>query len=255
MRNLLIVLLTVVIVAACAFLPGFLLERAPDPELELNGSQVSIASESASGYAWRMSRIAANRFGGSLPIFETYIPQPYDEETEELKVRFRKELAELCAAGVLPEGLSELPGLEENVFINYYYVVDTAAFRGFRIATFLMDSGQLHLEMTMDIESGKLAYVEFGGGALTSMGAISARSSSWYDVLRSYADYLGLSSGAISVPPQEDTETEEGPWLYYSEITADRLAVPTSAGEETWLELRVLRDSYQVILAVYRGES
>lgn len=255
MRNLLIVLLTAVIVAACAFLPGFLLERAPDPELELNGTQVSVSSESSSGYAWRMSRIAAPQFGGGSQIFETYIPQSYDEETEELKERFLKELAELCAAGALPEGLLEYSELRENAIINYFYVVDTDAFRGFRIAVFQADSERISITMTMDIESGKLAIVEYGGRALTAMGAMPVQSTSWYDVLRSYADYLGLSSGAISVPPQESGEKEEGPWRYYDEITADRLAVPTASGEDAWLELRVLRDTYYVTLAVYRGES
>lgn len=265
MKNLLIVLLTVLIVALGAFLPGLLMQVGSEPEIELDYQQVSITSESSSDYAWRMEQIAERYYGDGENQLATYISQTTfhaeeeedteRQDTEELE-RFFTELEELVRAGVIPGELLDRIRMAETTRISYYYVFDETAASGFRVAELRTATDAMEIQLAMDMQSGKLAKISYSGSDLQKENIYFPENfSSWYDVLRVYADYLGLSSQGISVPDVQLEASDSSVRRFYEDITADKLAAHVTSGGNSWLELRILRDPYDVAVAVYRGQS
>lgn len=249
MRNLIIIFLTVLVVIAGAFLPEILLKHSALPEVNMNYQQVAVTSESSSDYTWRMERMAEHYFGEGENILTTYISEivPGEEEND-AHVHFLDEAATLTGASVLPEQLLQLLEAEENYRIRYYYVFDSQSVNGFRIAEFVVEKDSWHVVLAMDVESGKLARVEYGGRMLRD----SISSAGWYDVLHGYANYLGLSTASLdfSQPsPEPDNTVRE----YYNSCTAERLLSRMASGGTAWMELRVLQEPSKVNIAVYNG--
>ncbi len=133
--------------------------------------------------------------------------------------------------------------------IRYYYLFDSQAVSGFRIAEFTASATNWRVFACMDVESGKLARVDYGGSRLIP-GRVAAPETSWYDVLQGYSRYLGLSTTptAVQLEPSSSSVRQ-----YYDENTADKWTARMASGDSAWMELRVLRSEYLATVAVYNG--
>lgn len=251
MRNLIIILLTVLVVIAGAFLPEILLRSNSVPQIDMDYQQVSISSESSSDYAWRLERMAEHIFGEGEHLLATYISEVTPtEEGSEIHTQFLAELRRLAESGVVPEIVAETLEKSEDYRIRYYYLFDSEAVSGFRYAELSAASKRWNITMRMDVESGKIARVEYYGSDLLTRtdGSLTG----WYDVLHGYADYLGLAAMPQEMLPAEDAE-DSGSRAYYHSITADMLKARTRESGGSWLDLRVLRETGGVTIAVYNG--
>lgn len=248
MKNWLIVILAALVVIAGAFLPEWLLRAAPQPELELEARQVAVTSQSSSDYTWRMERIAERAFGEGERLLSTYISE--EGPGGEGEALFLGELEELARLGTLPEQVVETLKQSGDCRIRYYYLFDSQTAGGFRVAEFSAAAAKWRLSACMDVSSGKLARVEYGGAELIPAKTASPETS-WYDVLRGYAQYLGLSTTPAAL--REEERTAEGARRYYEDITADKWTAAMASGDSAWLELRVLREDYLLTVAVFNG--
>lgn len=265
MKNLLIVLLTVLLVVLGAFLPGLLMQLGSEPDMDLQYQQVNITSETSSDYAWRMEQIAERYYGDGEDQLTTYISQTTFRaeeqedgelpESEELE-RFFSELDQLGRMGVVPAELLDWLREGRTHRISYYYIFDESAASGFRVAELRTATDTMEILLAMDMQSGKLAKIGYSGTDLQKENIYFPENfSSWYDVLRAYADYLGMSSQGLAVPDVQLDDSSSSVRRYYEDITADKLAAHVTSGGDSWLELRVFRDSHNVAVAVYRGQS
>lgn len=244
MRNVLIILLTALIVVAGAFLPEILMKNQALPELDVDYHQISISAESSSDYAWRMERIGERYFGEGDRLVTTFISSvtPTEEEPDANRP-FIDELTRLAENGAVPQSLLDLVADNENYYINYNYIFDSDAVSGFRIAEYVVSTKYWSVGMTMDVESGKLARITTTGTAQTK------NEGSWYDILRGYALYLGLSPNAIAEHPDPNPGGVRG---YYESCTADKWTGQLS-DSPAWLELRILKETETTSLVVYNG--
>ena len=250
MKKWMIALLAIALVAAGAFLPELLLKASPLPELDMDYQPLSITSQSSSDYTWRMERIAEKYFGEGESLLSTYISEEGPDQGEGYEA-FLGELSELTRLGVLPEQVEETLKAGTDYRIRYYYLFDSQAVSGFRIAEFTAAATNWRVVMCMDVESGKVAKIDYGGSKLIPGGVVYPESS-WYDVLRGYAQYLGLHT-TPNATPETVTLTPEGARQYYDGITVDKWTAPMASGASGWMELRVLRGDYLATVAVYNG--
>lgn len=253
MRNILIILLTVVIVIAGAFLPELLLS-SDQPEVELNYQMVNVVSGNSSDYAWRMERLSEHYFGEGTQLLNTYMSEIVpSEEGSESYTQFMNALMQLRGLGVVPEQVMEVLEGSQDYRIRNYYMFDNESVNGFRYAEFVAAAGSWRVTMCMDVESGKLAKIEYGGSKLIPE-KMAIPETSWYDVLRGYGDYLGLSPNKLPdsrLPVQEAAANSAR--QYYDSCTAEHWAAPVAPENSAWMELRVLREQFQVTIAVYDG--
>lgn len=252
MKNWIIVLLAVLVVAGGAFLPELLLRSDAPPELNLDYGLVAVTSQSSSDYTWRMERIAEKYFGEGEHLLSTYIREEGpDQQSQEGYEQFRQELGRLLDLGAIPQSVQAVLEEIQDYRIRYYYLFDSEAVSGFRIAEFTASAANWRLSACMDVESGKLAKVDYGGSRLIP-GGVAYPESSWYDVLQGYAQYLGLRT-TPNATPEAVTLTPEGARQYYDSITVDKWISPLDSGGSAWLELRVLRENSLATVAVYHG--
>lgn len=251
MKKWMILALTAALVAAGAFLPEALLRAAPLPELDVEGQPLSITSQSSSDYTWRMERIAEHYFGEGEHLLFTYISEETQDQGDGAGYRqFQEQLTELTELNVLPDQLAELLEAPPRYRINYYYLFDSQTVSGFRIAEFSVSGINYQVDACMDVESGRLAKVEYSGSRLIPGGYVVPKSS-WYDVLRGYAQYLGMDT--TPEKGQEQPVLEGGARQYYDEHTADKWMSHMASGGSAWMELRVIRQDRQATVAVYNG--
>lgn len=252
MKNWIIILLALLVVIAGAFLPELLLGADSLPELDLDYGQVSVTSQSSSGYTWRMEQIGEKYFGEGEHLLSTYISEEGPEQqSQEGYAQFREELGQLMDLGVIPQNIETLLEEKRDYHIRYYYLFDNESVSGFRIAEFTASAANWRISACMDVESGKLAKVEYGGSRLIPGGTVYPQSS-WYDVLRGYAQYLGLDT-TPNATPEAVTPTLQQARHYYDSITVDKWTSPMVSGDSVWMELRVLREDYLATIAVYHG--
>ncbi len=252
MKNWIIILLALLVVIAGAFLPELLLGADSLPELDLDYGQVSVTSQSSSGYTWRMEQIGEKYFGEGEHLLSTYISEEGPEQqSQEGYAQFREELGQLMDMGVIPQNIETLLEEKRDYHIRYYYLFDNESVSGFRIAEFTASAANWRISACMDVESGKLAKVEYGGSRLIPGGTVYPQSS-WYDVLRGYAQYLGLDT-TPNATPEAVTPTLQQARHYYDSITVDKWTSPMVSGDSAWMELRVLREDYLATIAVYHG--
>lgn len=252
MKNWIIILLALLVVIAGAFLPELLLGADSLPELDLDYGQVSVTSQSSSGYTWRMEQIGEKYFGEGEHLLSTYISEEGPEQqSQEGYAQFREELGQLMDLGVIPQNIETLLEEKRDYHIRYYYLFDNESVSGFRIAEFTASAANWRISACMDMESGKLAKVEYGGSRLIPGGTVYPQSS-WYDVLRGYAQYLGLDT-TPNATPEAVTPTLQQARHYYDSITVDKWTSPMVSGDSAWMELRVLREDYLATIAVYHG--
>ena len=252
MKNWIIILLALLVVIAGAFLPELLLGADSLPELDLDYGQVSVTSQSSSGYTWRMEQIGEKYFGEGEHLLSTYISEEGPEQqSQEGYAQFREELGQLMDLGVIPQNIETLLEEKRDYHIRYYYLFDNESVSGFRIAEFTASAANWRICACMDVESGKLAKVEYGGSRLIPGGTVYPQSS-WYDVLRGYAQYLGLDT-TPNATPEAVTPTLQQARHYYDSITVDKWTSPMVSGDSAWMELRVLREDYLATIAVYHG--
>lgn len=248
MKNWMVILLAAIVVAAGAFLPELLLQNGSQPELDMEYQQVAITSQSSSDYAWRMERMAEHYFGEGEHLLSTYISEEVSGEGEGYQ-QFAAELDNLTRLGVIPEAVQELLNGAADYRIRYYYLFDSQAVSGFRIAELTVSATNWRVFACMDVESGRLARVDYGGSKLIP-GRVAAPETSWYDVLQGYAQYLGLSTTPATVQP---TLSSSSVRQYYDENTVDKWTASMATGDSAWMELRVLRSDYLATVAVYNG--
>lgn len=249
MRNLLIVLLTVLIVAAGLFLPQLLLGREKLPELDTQYQMVTVTSEDSSDYAWRMQMIGDHYYADRDDLMSSYISGAFSQvELYDLRIQFEEELEKLAERKVISEEmLKEI--LEEDSFtVNCFYIFDTNDLAGFRIAVMNFASSGWSASITMDLESGKLGRIEFKAEQWRKLSFRPDTVYSWYDIVRGYADYLGLAQAAFQMRPDEIPATE-----YYEKITADSLIAKVDGSGDAWLETRVLQSGLTTTLCVFQG--
>lgn len=250
MKNLLILLAALLAVIAGAFLPELLLSYSTGPEIKLDYQQVSITSQSAPDYAWRMDRIAELHFGEGEKLFSTYLSDSSAMDQENDRRLFLNELNRLIALGAIPQTVGETLTDWERVTILYHHIFDSEAVSGFRIAEFTASGPNWSVSMTLDMESGKLAKIRYGGSLFFPGGNVQPMgNTSWYDMLHGYADYLGLN-GTVTIRNEHADEPNR---QYYESCTADRLAARVSPGSASWMELRALRENQFATIAVYDG--
>lgn len=251
MKKWMIALLAIALVAAGAFLPELLLKASPLPELDMDYQPLSITSQSSSDYTWRMERIAERFFGEGEHLLFTYISEETPEQGSlEGHDQFLQELIRLTELGVLPEQVVSFLDGSENYRINYYYLFDSQTVSGFRIAEFTASGTGWQVNACMDVESGRLAKVDYSGSRLVP-GVSPIPATSWYDVLRGYAQYLGLDTTPEKA--QEQPVLDGGTRQYYEEHTADKWLSHMASGGSGWMELRVIRGEHQAVVAVYTG--
>lgn len=251
MRNWLIIFLVAAVVVAGAFLPEVLLNRSPLPELDMEQRELSISAQSSSDYTRRMDALGEYYFGEGLNLLSTYISQvtPEDEDSEAIN-QFLTEFRTLAASGVIPENVEKLLDEKTDYRIRYYYMFDSQSVSGFRYAELTAAASNWRIFLCMDMDSGKLVRVDYGGSLLFPNGQVSPQSS-WYDVLRAFGTYLGLSDTPLTA---EETETpSEGARKYYDANTADFRRASVPLGGSAWVELRALKENYSAIITVYRG--
>lgn len=252
MRNLILILLTILIVITGVFLPGLLLKNASAPEIKLDYQEVNITSETSSDFPWRMARMGDNYYGDNPNLLRTFISREEEdgveptEESLERREPFLKELQLLADRKVISQELVDALGEIEAFSVSYYYLFDSAAVSGFRIAEYHISDRGWEFSATIDVESGKLGRIYSSGRHFGYRSNFTAESASWYDVVRHYADYLGMSQTAFTA------EGESSPLQgYHDKITADRLAATISGTD--WLEVRAMSENASVTLCVYRG--
>lgn len=248
MKNWMVILLAAIVVAAGAFLPELLLKSDSQPELDMEYQQVAITSQSSSDYTWRMERMAEHYFGEGEHLLSTYISEEVSGEGEGYR-QFAAELDNLIRLGVIPEAVQELLNGAADYRIRYYYLFDSQAVSGFRIAELTVSATNWRVFACMDVESGRLARVDYGGSKLIP-GRVAAPETSWYDVLQGYAQYLGLSTTPATV---QSTLSSSSVRQYYDENTVDKWSARMASGDSAWMELRVLRSDYLATVAVYNG--
>ena len=248
MKNWMVILLAAIVVAAGAFLPELLLKSDSQPELDMEYQQVAITSQSSSDYTWRMERMAEHYFGEGEHLLSTYISEEVSGEGEGYR-QFAAELDNLTRLGVIPEAVQELLNGAADYRIRYYYLFDSQAVSGFRIAELTVSATNWRVFACMDVESGRLARVDYGGSKLIP-GRVAAPETSWYDVLQGYAQYLGLSTTPATV---QSTLSSCSVRQYSDENTVDKWTARMSSGDSAWMELRVLRSDYLATVAVYNG--
>ena len=160
MKKWLILALTAVLVAAGAFLPEALLRAAPLPELDVEGQPLSITSQSSSDYTWRMERIAEHYFGEGEHLLFTYISEETQDQGDGAGYRqFQEQLTELTELNVLPDQLDALLEDSPRYRINYYYLFDSQAVSGFRIAEFSISTPEKGQEQPV-LEGGARQYYD-----------------------------------------------------------------------------------------------
>lgn len=252
MKNWIIILFALLVVIAGAFLPELLLGADSQPELDLDYGEVQVTSQSSSGYTWRMEQIGEKYFGEGEHLLSTYISEEGPEQqSQEGYTQFREELEQMMDLGVIPQNIETLLEEKRDYHIRYYYLFDNESVSGFRIAEFTASAANWRISACMDVESGKLAKVEYGGSRLIPGGTVYPQSS-WYDVLRGYAQYLGLDT-TPNATPEAVTPTLQQARHYYDGITVDKWTSPMVSGDSAWMELRVLREDYLATIAVYHG--
>lgn len=248
MRNLIIILLTVLVVITGAFLPEILLKRDTEPVVNMDYQQVSITSQSSSDYAWRMERIGEHYFGEGEHLLMTYISEVESSDTDNEIVTLQAELNGLIAQGVVHPAVGEMLA-DQPMRVRYYYLFDSEAVSGFRIAELEASGVGWDVSLCVDVVSGKLAKIHYGGSRLIPGGnAVPVGNSGWYDMLRGYADYLGLGN---SIPTVQTDSADQPARRYYELSTADRLTAHLTGSE--WLEVRALKESGGLTLCVYNG--
>lgn len=261
MRNLLIVLLTAVLVVVGAFLPRLLLDNAMEPELELEYQQVAISAETSSDYAWRMERIATYQYGDDPDLLSTYIPVDMNsDDARELQEQLMKQIAVLADQGVLSQTIAAELLTDENLQwdVHCFYLFDQGAINGLRIAMFdvmrTFANGVIDQQFyaTMDVESGKICSLHTVGSVWgINANLFGQEASSRYDILRAFADYLGLSSGAITAPAIDKNNPGRN---YYESYTVERLAANLPTSGSAWLETRIMIPSPDsAFLCVFQG--
>lgn len=250
MKNWIILLLAVALVVAGAFLPELLLKWSAPPELEMDYQQVAITSQSSSDYSWRMDTLAEHYFGDGEDLRNTYISQVTAEDGRgEEYQQFLTEITQLVHDGIIQEEAKTLLEESEDYRICYYYLFDSAAVNGFRYAELTAAGTNWRIFLSMDVESGKLVRVDCGGSRLYPGGEVLPKGS-WYDVLRSFGSYLGLSDTGVM---QQSAAQSQGARVYYDANTADTWSARISGSNSAWVELRVLKENYTAIVTVYSG--
>lgn len=251
MKNWLIIFLVAAVVIAGAFLPEILLNQSPLPELDMTQRELSVSAQSSSDYTWRMNSLGEYYFGEGLNLLSTYISQvrPEDEDTDAFD-QFRTECGKLTAGGVIPETVQALLDGSTDYRIRYYYMFDNQTVGGFRYAELTAAASNWRIFLCMDMESGKLVRVDYGGSLLFPDGQARPQTS-WYDVLRAFGTYLELSGTPLTATETE--EASEGARKYYDSNTADVRRAGVSPSSSAWVELRALKESYNAIITVYRG--
>lgn len=247
MRNLLIVLLAAALVIAGAFLPQMLLNRQQVPELRSEYQLVNVTSEDSSDYAWKMRMLGDHYYADREDLMSTYISGAFSEqETKELRGKFEKELAELVRKKVISTDLLDAVLGEETSTINCFYIFDTGSLAGFRIAVMTVGGKGWQATVTLELESGKIGRIETVIETWRKLPVRPEAVYSWYDTLRGYGDYLGLSQSAFSLPEQvESTE-------HLEKITQDRLTAQFPDSAE-WLQIRAMQYGITTTLCVYSG--
>lgn len=251
MKNWIVILLVAIVVIAGAFLPEILLQNRSQPELSMEYRQVAITSQSSSDYTWRMERMAEHYFGEGEQLLSTYISEEGPGEGDGYE-QFTAELDKLTELGVIPESVQALLKSSTDYRIRYYYLFDSQAVNGFRIAELTAAATNWRIYACMDVESGKLARVDYGGSKLIPS-RVAYPETSWYDVLRGFSQYLGLSTTPTAVQEERAELTESSVRQYYDENTADKWTARMASGDSAWMELRVLRSEYLATVAVYNG--
>ena len=127
---------------------------------------------------------------------------------------------------------------------------DSQSVSGFRYAELTAAASNWRIFLCMDMDSGKLVRVDYGGSLLFPNGQVSPQTS-WYDVLRAFGTYLGLSDTPLTAGKAESPS--EGARKYYDSNTADFRRVSVPLGGSAWVELRALKENYSAIITVYRG--
>ena len=251
MKNWLIIFLVAAVVIAGAFLPEVLLNRSPLPELNLSQQELAISAQSSSDYTHRMDALGEYYFGEGLNLLSTYISQVTPEEggTEAIE-QFLTEFHKLASDGVIPDTVGQLLDENADYRIRYYYMFDSQSVSGFRYAELTAAASNWRIFLCMDMDSGKLVRVDYGGSLLFPNGQVSPQTS-WYDVLRAFGTYLGLSDTPLTAGKAESPS--EGARKYYDSNTADFRRVSVSLGGSAWVELRALKENYSAIITVYRG--
>lgn len=253
MRNLLIVLLAVLIVAAGFFLPGMLLERSGEAKIELDYQQVAVTSEQASDYAWRMERIGAYYFGDDPQLLTTYIS--VDADSEEMRLarqKFRESFTELTWRNVMSLQLQEAIEAaeeEEKAEIVFYYVFDSESLNGLKIAEYQIREDGWVFSAVMDMESGRVA-------KLSSKGKVTFKSeeaASWGAVLRGFGDYLEVGNFDFKVPESGKRDADFDPVAYYDRFTQEAQAGLLNVSSGQWLEIRLLQNENEYTVCVFRG--
>lgn len=247
MRNLLIILLVAALVVSGAFLPQYLLGQEQLPELEGEYQLVSVTSEDSSDYAWKMQMLGDHYYSDREDMMSSYISGAFsEEESRGIRRQFETELAELVRKRVITTELLDAVMGSEEYELNCFYIFDTNDLTGFRIAVLTVRNNGLAVDMTMELESGKLGRIEARIPTWQKLSVRPDSVTSWYDTLRSYADYLGLSQGVAEI-------REEKPDSAYTEkITVDQLTAQLP-GSTAWLQVRALQHGITTTLCVYQG--
>ncbi len=250
MKNWLIILLAAVVVAIGAFLPSLLLKASPPPELDMDYQALSISSQSSSDYTWRLDTLAEFYFGEGDKLRNTYLSQATAEDGGQEYAQMMQQFDALADAGVVPDAACQLLEESEDYRIRYYYMFDSQTVSGFRYAELTAAGTNWRIFLALDVESGRLVRVDYGGSKFFPGGDVLPQSS-WYDVLRSFGQYLGLADQAQLTGA---TQTQsEGARRYYDDNTADVRRAAVTGGYGSWVELRVLRENYTAIVTVYRS--
>lgn len=251
MKNWLLILLVAAVVIAGAFLPELLLNLSTLPEMDMDYRELSISSESSSDYSWRLDTLAEFYFGEGVDLLNTYISQTAGEDgNDEAFGQFKTEFEKLTQAGAVPEAAEKLLAETTDYRIRYYYMFDNTAVSGFRFAELTAAASNWRIFLCMDMESGKLVRVDYGGSLLFPGGQVSPQTS-WYDVLRVFGDYLGLSDQQL--PAVADQDASAGARKYYDDNTADLRRAELRSGDGAWLEIRALKENFAATVTVYRG--
>lgn len=253
MRNLLIVLLAIAVVAAGFFLPGMLLERSGESRIEMNYQKVAVTSEQSSDYAWRMERIGDYYFGDDPQLLTTYISVEADSEEMRLaRQRFRESFTELTWRNVISAQLQEaIEEAEEDgkSEIVFYYIFDSESLNGLKIAEYQIRADGWVLSAVMDMESGRVAKI-------VNKGKIPLKSeevSGWSQVLRGFGDYLEIGDFGYKVPEDGMRELDFDPVAYYDRFTQESGTGLLSVSTGQWLELRLLQNENEYTVCVFRG--
>lgn len=254
--GLLLSLAVLAAVIAGLVLPEYLMKLDKPPTFDLNGYQtVEISSTSSTDYAWRLRLISTffMRGGTNGYTYSNVTDQYSQDQRDNIHQQFITQLEELENQGVLPPGTAEKASRSRWIDSYITFLFDPAEIRGTQCALVSIsdpdESGLLMVSGIMDLESGKILGLSgYTSVWLGLMDRVSAKETTYQEILSNFTEYLGITEAA-----EGSTANEEPPRDFYREFEryvteSMHVALPGKRNDTMTLWIDVFTENFVIYL-------